>query len=145
VRHGLAAGSADLVLMNPPFNDPARQNVSPDPQRRLAHAASAETLHQWIARADWLLAPAGVLTLIWRADGLNDVLAALGGCFGGIAVMPIYPRPHAAAIRILVRAVKGSRAPLVLAPGLILNDANGRPTADAEAILRGGEILRWPD
>ena len=24
--------------MNPPFNDPARQNVSPDPQRRLAHA-----------------------------------------------------------------------------------------------------------
>ena len=35
----LGPGSADHVLMNPPFNDPARQNVSPDPDRRAAHAA----------------------------------------------------------------------------------------------------------
>jgi tRNA1(Val) A37 N6-methylase TrmN6 len=131
--------------MNPPFNDPARQKVSPDPQRRLAHAASGDTLYQWIERANWLLAPAGVLTLIWRADGLTEVLAALGSGFSGIALMPVYPRPDTPAIRILVRAVKGSRAPLALAPGLTLNDANARPTTEAEAILRGGEILRWPD
>ena len=48
---GLAPESAAHVLMNPPFNDPARQNVSPDPQRRLAHAGSTETLPQWIGRA----------------------------------------------------------------------------------------------
>src|SRR6478736_4458534 len=36
-RHGLQAESASGTLMNPPFNDPARQNVSPDPQRRAAH------------------------------------------------------------------------------------------------------------
>jgi len=143
--NSMRAGSAALALMNPPFNDPARQNVSPDAQRRLAHAASADTLAQWIARAAWLLAPSGVLTLIWRADRLGDVLGALAPAFGGIAVMPIYPRPGAAAIRILVRAVKGSHAPLVLAPGLTLNDAHARPTVEAEAILRGGETLRWPD
>ncbi len=33
-RPGLAAGGVDRVLMNPPFRDPARQNVSPDPRRR---------------------------------------------------------------------------------------------------------------
>ena len=141
---GMIAGSATCVLMNPPFNDPARQNVSPDPHRRRAHAALPRTLEQWVARAADLLAASGVLTLIWRADGLRDVLSALDAPFGGIAVMPVYPRPDAAAIRILVRAVKGSRAPLSLAPGLTLNDANAGPTAEAEAILRGGESLRWP-
>jgi tRNA1(Val) A37 N6-methylase TrmN6 len=141
---GIRPGSAARVLMNPPFNDAARQNASPDPLRRLAHAGSADTLPRWIGRAAWLLAPSGTLTLIWRADGLDNVLGAVGKDFG-VAVRPIYPRADAAAIRILVRAIKGSRAPLSLVPGLTLNDANGRPTAEAEAILRGGAILRWPD
>jgi len=143
--NGLRAGSAGCVLMNPPFNDPARQNASPDPRRRLAHAGSGGTLAKWVQRAGWLLAPSGVLTLIWRAEGLGDVLCALGiGGIGGIGVVPVYPRPDAAAIRILVRGIKGSRAPLALAGGLMLNDANGRPTAEAEAILRGGQSLVWP-
>jgi len=144
-RGAIQAGSAACVLMNPPFNDSARHNVSADPQRRAAHAASSDTLQQWTRRAAWLLAPSGELSLIWRADGLGDVLNAFGNSFGGIAVRPIYPRPNAAAIRILVRAVKGGRAPLVLAPGLVLNDAHARPTAEAESILRGGGTLRWPD
>ena len=142
-KAGIALGTAARVLMNPPFNDPARQKVSPDPKRRLAHAASADTLAQWMGRAAWLLAPAGMLTLIWRADRLTDVLAAAQADFGGIAVLPVYPRPNAAAIRILVRAMKGSCAPFALMPGLTLNDAGGRPTAEAEAILRGGAALPW--
>src|SRR3954470_19498840 len=141
---GVMPGAAARVLMNPPFNDPARQNVSPDPQRRLAHAASPRTLEQWVKRAARLLVHSGVLTLIWRADGLGEVLSALDRHFGHVAVMPVYPRPDAAAIRVLVRAVKGTRAPLTIAPGLALNNANGRPSAEAEAILRGGETLRWP-
>jgi tRNA1(Val) A37 N6-methylase TrmN6 len=142
---GIGAGTAARVLMNPPFNDPARQNLSPDPNRRLAHVAAADTLAQWTRRAASLLAPSGTLTLIWRADGLPDVLATASVDFGGILMLPIYPRPNAAAIRILVRAVKDSRAPLAVMPGLTLNDADGRPSAEAEAILRGGEMLRWEE
>jgi tRNA1(Val) A37 N6-methylase TrmN6 len=137
---GLAAASCARVLMNPPFNDPARQNVSPDAQRRLAHLGSAETLSRWIDRAAFLLAPSGTLTLIWRADGLADVLSA-AAAFGGIVVLPVFPRPGAAAIRIIVSASKGSRAPLVLLPGLTLNDAEGKPSAAAEAVLRDGAAL----
>jgi tRNA1(Val) A37 N6-methylase TrmN6 len=140
---GLAAGTAARVLMNPPFNDPARQNLSPDPKRRLAHAASAGTLTRWMDRAASLLAPSGTLTLIWRADGLAGVLSAMSVDFGGILVLPVYPRRNAAAIRILLRAIKGSRAPLAVMPGLTLNDADGRPTAEAESILRAGKMLRW--
>jgi tRNA1(Val) A37 N6-methylase TrmN6 len=144
-RAGIEPGTAARVLMNPPFTDAARQNLSPDPRRRLAHAASGDTLTQWVRRAASLLAPSGALTMIWRAAGMADVLAAVSEEFGAVAVLPVYPRPDAAAIRILVRAIKGSRAPLALVPGLTLNDANGHPSAQAEAILRGGATLRWPE
>jgi len=138
---GLQPGSADRVLMNPPFNDPSRQSTSPDLRRRLAHAVASDVLSVWIQAAVRLLSPHGVLTLIWRADGLSDVLAALDRGFGGIAVMPVHPKPGAPAIRILVRAAKGSRAPLAVYPGLVLNDENGRPAPLAEDVLRGKSVL----
>jgi tRNA1(Val) A37 N6-methylase TrmN6 len=139
---GLTSGSVQRVLMNPPFNDPARRRSSPDSRRSLAHSAPLEALSQWVRRAFFLLGASGTLTLIWRADGLGDVLAALARGFGGVAILPVHPRPDAVAIRILVSTTKGSRAPLTLLPGLTLNDADGRPTAQAEAVLRGGEALR---
>jgi len=138
---GIGPGSADRVLMNPPFNDPSRQNVSPDPGRRAAHVAGGGTLADWVAAAAWTLHSAGTLTLIWRADGLADVLAALDGRFGEVAVLPVHSRAGAPAIRVVVDARKGSRAPLKLLPGLNLNDLAGRPTAEAEAVLRGAGAL----
>ena len=138
---GLGPGSIDRAMMNPPFNDPARQNVSPDERRRAAHAAPDASLGEWVAAASWLLHSAGTLTMIWRADGLPQVLAALEGRFGGIAVLPVYGRAGRPAIRILLRASKGSRAPLEVLPGLDLNDASGRPTTEAEDVLRHGQPL----
>ena len=131
--------------MNPPFNDAARQNVSPDPRRRLAHVAlrghagAMDRPRRVAARA------AGTLTLIWRADGLADVLAALGMGFGGVAVLPVHPRRMPPAIRVLVRARKGSRAPLALAAGPDAQrcgrqaDARGRSDA-----ARRRDACRWP-
>ena len=139
---GLGPGSADRVLMNPPFNDPERQNVSSDPDRASAHAASPTTLAVWIKAAHRLLHSAGTLTMIWRADRLAEVLAALGPEFGGISVLPVYGRAGEPAIRILVCAAKGSRTPLALLPGLNLNDQAGKPTAEAEAVLRHAQPLR---
>jgi tRNA1(Val) A37 N6-methylase TrmN6 len=135
---GLVAGTADHVLMNPPFNDPARQNVSPDSGRRLAHAGGG--LGTWIDVAARLLHSAGTLTLIWRADGLADVLAALSG-FGDLTVLPVHGRAGQPAIRVLVAGRKGGRAPLRLMPPLMLNDASGRPTIEAEAVLRDAAAL----
>jgi tRNA1(Val) A37 N6-methylase TrmN6 len=141
VASGLFADSVDHVLMNPPFNDPLRQNTSPDPCRRLAHVATPGLLSRWTQTAAWLLKPQGVLTLIWRADALDDVVDALNSGFGATAILPIYPRVNASAIRIIVRAIKGARERQTNLPGLVLNDEEGRPTAAAEAILRGAEPL----
>jgi tRNA1(Val) A37 N6-methylase TrmN6 len=138
---GLPPGGVDRILMNPPFNDASRQNVSPDPRRRLAHVAAPGLLSRWTATAAALLKPQGTLTLIWRADGLAEVRAALEGVFGGLAVLPVLPREGADAIRVLVRAVKGGKGVELACPALVLNDAHNRPTAAAEAVLRNGEAL----
>jgi tRNA1(Val) A37 N6-methylase TrmN6 len=139
IAAGLAPGSAACVLMNPPFN--VAQQPSPDHARRLAHAATEGMLERWLRTSARLLRADGVVTLIWRADGLADVLAALAKDFGAITVLPVHPKPGATAIRVLVRATKGSRAPLTLLPGFLLADAGGKPTAAAEAVLRNGEAL----
>ncbi len=136
---GLPAGTADCVLMNPPFN--AADNPSPERGRRQAHTAPGDALRQWVRTAGRLLRPGGALTLIWRADGLADVLAAVASDFGAVSLLPVYGKPGAPAIRILARAIKGSRAPLTLHPGLLLADAEARPTDAAEAVLRHGAVL----
>jgi tRNA1(Val) A37 N6-methylase TrmN6 len=136
---GLAPASADHVLMNPPFNPP--QNPSPDRGRRLAHIAARDMLGQWLDAVGLLLRPTGAVTLIWRADGLDIVLAALPAGFGAVRILPIHAKPSAPAVRVLVHSVKGSRAPLSLLPGFILADETGAPTAQAEAVLRDGAVL----
>jgi tRNA1(Val) A37 N6-methylase TrmN6 len=137
---GLVDASFDQILSNPPFNDPARHNASPDPARRGAHLGSG--LRPWIASAAQLLRPQGTLTLIYRADGLAEVLDALAGDFGSIAIVPIFPKPNAGAIRVVVRGLKGSRGALTLCPGLLLNE-QGRSTRAAESILREGAALSF--
>lgn len=136
---GLQPGCADHVLMNPPFNAP--HNPSPDRARRLARATLPDMLVQWSGTAARLLHADGDLTLIWRADGLADVLAALTAGFGAIAIVPVYPKPLAAAIRVLICATKNSQAPLAVRPGLILAGSDNKPTAQAQAILRDGATL----
>jgi tRNA1(Val) A37 N6-methylase TrmN6 len=136
---GLALASADHVLMNPPFN--AAQNPSPDRARRTAHVASDATLGQWLGAAARLLRPAGTVTLIWRADGLGDVLAALAADFGAIVVLPIHGKSGAPAVRVVVHGVKDRNGPLALLAGFVLADAEGRPTVAAETVLRDGAAL----
>jgi tRNA1(Val) A37 N6-methylase TrmN6 len=125
--------------MNPPFNAP--HHPPPDRGRRTARVAAPDTLRQWLRTAEALLRPAGTVTLIWRADGEADVVAALGEDFGALALMPIHPKPDAPAIRVLARGVKGGQGPLTCAPALILAERDGKPSAAAEAILRGGAAL----
>ena len=127
-----------------PFNNPARQNVSPDPARRAAHAAVRRIARVLGGRRRPRMGchSAGILTPILRADGLRTFWPRWRGDFGGIAVLPVHGRAGSPAIRVLVSARKGSRAPFALLPGLMLNDETGKPTAAAEAVLPGAEALR---
>jgi tRNA1(Val) A37 N6-methylase TrmN6 len=139
IAAGLAAGSCNIVLMNPPFHE--AHPGSPDAQRRRAHTLEAGDIFDWVATAKRLLRPRGILTLIFRADGLPMLLELLRDGFGAITVLPVHPKLGAHAIRVLVAATKASRAPFALRMGLVLANADGTPSADAEAVLRHGAAL----
>jgi tRNA1(Val) A37 N6-methylase TrmN6 len=127
--------------MNPPFNDAARHRASPDPARASAHVADSETLETWIHASRRLLKSGGALTLIWRADGLPEVLAALGRGFGSLSILPVHGDATKPAIRVLVRAVKGGRAPTRILPSLLLKDESGLPNKQVAKMLAGEEGL----
>jgi tRNA1(Val) A37 N6-methylase TrmN6 len=134
-RAGLPAGSADHVMMNPPFN-PTRLQPSPDAMRRRAHAAGRETLPTWIASAARLLRRGGILTLISRADDLDAILAHLRNEFGAATILPIRSVEDEPPIRVICRAVKSDRSAPAILPAFVLNDRERNPTRESEAVLR---------
>ncbi|HET9717269.1 MAG TPA: methyltransferase [Pseudolabrys sp.] len=138
---GVLSESFDRVLMNPPFLESQRHQPSPDQRRRLAYLGAPGLLSRWIDSAVFLLKPGGVLTMIWRADSVDDVHEVLRLAMGGIAVQRAHPRPGAPPIRVLIRATKGEAGGQWEYPPLFLTDELGRPSPTAEAILRGREIL----
>jgi tRNA1(Val) A37 N6-methylase TrmN6 len=129
------------VMMNPPFNDAARHRASPDKAREVAHVAATDTLDGWVHAARRVLKSGGNLAMIWRADGLAQVLAALDRGFGSLVILPVHADAASPAIRVLVRATKGGKAPARLLAGLLLNDEAGRPTPLAQTILGGEGVL----
>jgi tRNA1(Val) A37 N6-methylase TrmN6 len=138
---GLSAESIDVVLMNPPFNDGARHRASPDAARASAHVASPATLESWVHAARRVLKSGGMLTMIWRAEAIAEVLAALARGFGSLEILPVHGDAARPAIRVLVRAVKGGGAPTLLHPGLMLNNESAVPNKRAVDILAGEAVL----
>jgi tRNA1(Val) A37 N6-methylase TrmN6 len=138
---GLVADSVDVVLMNPPFNDAARHRASPDKAREVAHVAAEQTLEGWVHAARRILKSGGNLAMIWRADGIAEVLAALDRGFGSLVILPVHADTASPAIRVLIRATKGGKAPTRLLAALLLNNKAGGPTPYVQAILAGKEVL----
>lgn len=138
---GLAPDSVDVVLMNPPFNDASRHRASPDRRREIAHVARGTTLEDWVHAGRRILRSGGVLTLIWRADGLAEVLAALGRGFGSLTILPVHGDARSPAIRVLIRAVKGGKAPVRMLAALMLNDESAVPNKQVQDILAGKAML----
>ncbi|MGX7708277.1 tRNA1(Val) (adenine(37)-N6)-methyltransferase [Methylobacterium sp. Gmos1] len=135
---GLLPDAVDLLLTNPPFFEPGRHRASPVAVRAAAHGfAEPGGLEAWLRTSADLVRPGGRLVLIHRADALPACLDALAGRFGALRVTPVQPRAEAAAIRVLVAGVRGSRAPFALAPALVLHGPDGRFTERVEAMHRG--------
>ncbi len=146
-RHGagLTPGFADHVILNPPYYTGDRFRASPSEARAAAHVLTGDGLEPWIRTATDITREGGTLTAIFRADGLGEFLQALGRRFGAIDVIPLRPRPEAAATRVLLRAVRANRAPLRLLPGFVLHEGTGSDfTAEARAVMRDGKGLDIP-
>ncbi len=130
----------DHCMMNPPFLDPARGHPPPDPARAAARVEGEDGLAPWVACARRVLRHKGTLTVIHRADRLDDLLTAMAPFFGAIMVFPLWPHEGEPARRVIVRARKGVRTPLTLTAGLVLHRPDGAFTERADAALRGAAL-----
>lgn len=118
---GLPDDSFNHVIMNPPFNDPGDRKT-PDPLKAEAHAMTENLFESWIRTAGAIAVPGGQLSLIARPQSIAEIIAACGRRFGGLEITAIHPRPGENATRILVTAIKGSRARLQLRAPLLMHD-----------------------
>jgi tRNA1(Val) A37 N6-methylase TrmN6 len=137
----LSAGSFDHVMANPPFLERGRASPSPNSAKAAAAVEGEAGLDEWVRFAVKMARPKGSVTFIHRADRLDALLDHLAGRVGGVVVFPLWPAAGRDAGRVLVRARKQSAAPARLAAGLVLHEADGRFTAAADSVLRGGEAL----
>lgn len=141
---GIAPNSYDQVFANPPYFDVARHRASPHAGRATARSEAGEAdLAHWIAALLRHARPGGGITLIHRAERLPELLAALVSPSGkqgagAIRVTPLWSRPGEAAKRVILRAVKGSKAPLRLEPGVVLHRPDGTYLPEIDAVLREG-------
>jgi tRNA1(Val) A37 N6-methylase TrmN6 len=123
-------------LTNPPFFEAGSVRITPDADKARAHVA-AVPLAEWVRASLALLAPGGFFAMIHRADALAHCLSAIGGRLGALTVRPVQPRAGVSATRILLRGVKGSKAPLTLASPFILHEEDGRFTPEARQVGAG--------
>ena len=137
----LGVAPFDMAFANPPFFDDPGALRAPHPARRAAWMAE-DGLAGWTAFLLKAVREGGRVVVVHRADRLADLLAGLREGAGSLQVRPVHAFAERPAKRVLVRAVKTGRAPLVLLAPLVLRDGAG-PCAQAEAILRGEAALDW--
>lgn len=136
----LPAGTFDHVMANPPFLRADSADASPDSGRTAANVEGEAVLADWIGFLVRMVRTKGTLTLVHRADRLDEILSLLRGEAGGVVVFPLWPKEGTPAKRVLVRARRGIRTPLVVAPGLVLHGEGGAYTPEADAVLRGAAL-----
>jgi tRNA1(Val) A37 N6-methylase TrmN6 len=134
-------GGFDRVMANPPYLRAGAHTPAADRSRAAANGEGDAGLEVWLRCAAHMLRPRGVVTVIHRADRLDEVLALMHKDFGGLVLFPVWPRAGAPARRILVAGCRGAASPARLAPGLVLHETDGRFTDRADAVLRGGCAL----
>lgn len=140
---GLPADHFASVIANPPFFD-AEAGTGASGERAAARQMQPAALDLWLKTAATHAAPGGEAIFIYPASGLPALLAGFARRFGAITVLPLSSREGEPATRILVRGIKGSRAPLTLLAARALHEPEGRAfRPEFEAIFRGDSVLGW--
>ncbi len=133
------------VISNPPYLKKDGATASPYETKAVAHMDSHIDLVQWVRLCLRMLKPLGHLTLVHRADRMDDIIAALHGRAGDIIIFPLWSTRDKDARRVIIQARKGAKGIIALKPGLIVHTSDGKFTPQAEAVLRHAVALDITD
>jgi tRNA1(Val) A37 N6-methylase TrmN6 len=133
----------DHVMTNPPYLPADHGHPPADPSRLIADRETTADLAVWLEFCLQRTRRGGTLTVIHRADRLDELLAHLRGRIGDTVVFPLWPGAgRDGAKRVIVAGVNGGDGDMAVSPGLVLHEADGRFTDAAQRILRDGGALR---
>lgn len=135
IRQLLPAGSFDLVISNPPYFSPNSGKLSARPPLQAARAELSCTTAELCSAAAYLLRWGGSFCLVHRPERLTDLLCAMRDA----AIEPkrlrlVCKQPEAAPSLILLEGRRGGKPGLSIEAPLILQKADGSPTAELNAI-----------
>lgn len=136
-------GTFSHVISNPPYKEAGAHIPSPSNKKALAmgHQDEALTLQDWITCAWKHIKGQGSLTMIHEAEKTDDIIHNLysvkgGRRFGNVEIFPIYSKFEEPANRVIIRAWKHRKSGTILHFGIIMHQADGIYTKEAEDVLR---------
>lgn len=135
----IAAAHYDLVVTNPPFRPVREGNVSPNPERALAHHEIALALGDWLDCAARALRPGGRLAAILpasREDELLDAVRARG--LSPVRIRRAHPHADRPALRVLVEAEARNAVEPSRDPPLVVHAPGGGFSAEVAEMLGEG-------
>lgn len=135
-------GQFDHVIANPPYHAHGAGTRATDAMKDGSHAMARGAFEAWAKFAAGMARSGGSFTIVQKPEVLGEVLAALERRFGRVTILPLHGREEQPASRVLVQAVKASRAALRILPGRVLHIAGSHAfTPQFDAILRHGAAL----
>lgn len=135
VKAHFPAGGFDLVVCNPPYYPPASGAVAENAARRTARSEVSCSLADICAAASYLLRWGGSFCLVHKPERLCDLFCALRQS----AIEPkrlrfVCPAAGSAPSLTLLEGRRGGKPGLTVEAPLILQNADGSPTAELNAI-----------
>lgn len=135
VKEHFPTGSFDLVVCNPPYYPPNSGRMAADPAIRTARSEVSCSLEDICQAAAYLLPWGGSFCMVHKPERLTDILHALRA----FAIEPKRLRTVCktggdAPSLFLVEGRRGGRPGLTIEPPLILQNPDGTPTAEVDAI-----------
>lgn len=140
---GIGENAYDAVIANPPFFDSGSGTLSADAARADARHMDADLLDLWIRAAAGAASGGGEIIFVYPAESLAPLLSGFAHRFGALTLLPLVPRAGQRASRVLIRGIKGSRAPLTILQSRILHGEGRGFTPEFDAIFRGEARLDW--
>lgn len=142
VRGIFPAGCFDLVVCNPPYYPPAGGKLSADGARRTARSETEASLADLCAAASYLLRWGGKFCLVHKPERLADVLCGLRDAgMEPKRLRFVHNRAADPPSLFLAEGCRGGRPGITVEPPLILQNGDGTPTAELNAIyFRNQEV-----
>lgn len=135
VKNQFPTGSFDLVVCNPPYFTPGSGRLASAQAMRTARAEVDCTLEDICRSAAYLLRWGGSFCLVHKPERLTDLLCALRqSVMEPKRLRFVCKTAGAAPSLLLLEGRRGGKPGLAVEAPLILQQADGSPTAEADAI-----------